>query len=146
MITPAWFENAQVPWQRNAELAKTMYQPTSCRYWLPRLVQCGDCGLSLMGTRQRSVCKKYEYRYDECKGHVPLTCGRPHTCPSRRVRADRLEAVVWQALSQLLQRPTVIPRWHQTWARAKQQPDAALAAPRAHLSPRRQRLERQDRR
>jgi hypothetical protein len=146
MITPALFDKAQVPWQRHAELAKKMSQPTSCRDWLRRLVTCGACGLSLMGTRPRSVCKTYEYLYDECKGHVPLTCGRPHTCPSRRVRADRLDAVVWQALSQLLQRPTVIPRWHQTWARARQQHDSALAAQRAHLSQRRQRLERQDQR
>src|SRR5919198_867197 len=63
--------------------------------------------------RKRSVCKKYEYLYYECKGHTPLSCGRQHTCPSRRVRADRLDAVVWHALSQLLQRPTVIPRLHQ---------------------------------
>jgi site-specific DNA recombinase len=146
IITPALFDKAQVPLQRNAELAKQMYQPTSCRYVLRRLVKCGECGLSLMGTRQRSVCKKYEYLYYECKGHVPLTCGRPHTCPSRRVRADRLDAVVWQALRQLLQRPTVIPRLHQTWARAKQQHDSALAAQRAHLSQRRQCLERQDQR
>jgi site-specific DNA recombinase len=123
-----------------------MYQPTSCRYVLRRLVQCGECGLSLMGTRQRSVCKTYESLYDECKGQAPWSCGRPHTCPSRRVRADRLDAVVWQALCQLLRRPTIIPRWHQTWAQAKQQHGSALAAQHAQLSPRRQRLEQQSQR
>ena len=123
-----------------------MYQPTSCRYLLRRLVKCGECGLSLMGTRQRSVCKKYEYLYYECKGHTPLTCGRPHTCPSRRVRADRLDTVVWHALCQLLQRPTVIPRLYQAWAQAKQQHGSALVAQQAQLSQRRQRLERQSQR
>jgi site-specific DNA recombinase len=146
IIAPELFDKAQVQLQRNAELAQKLYQPTSCRYLLRRLVKCGECGLSLMGTRQRSVCKKYEYLYYECKGHAPLTCGRPHICPSRRVRADRLDAVVWQALSQLLQRPAVIPRLHQTWARAKQQHSSALAAQRAQLSQRRQRLERQSQR
>jgi site-specific DNA recombinase len=146
IIAPELFEKAEVQLQRHALLAKKMYQPTSCRYLLRRLVKCGDCGLSLIGTRQRSVCKKYEYLYYECKGHAPLSCGRPHTCPSRRVRADRLDAVVWQALCQLLQRPTVIPRLCQTWAQAKQQHGSALAAQRAQLSQRRQRLERQSQR
>jgi site-specific DNA recombinase len=146
VIAPELFEKAQVQLQRNAALAKKMYQPTSCRYLLRRLVKCGECGLSLIGTRQRSVCKKYEYLYYECKGHAPLSCGRQHTCPSRRVRADRLDAVVWHALSQLLQRPTVIPRLHQTWAQAKQQHCSALAAQQTHLLQRRQRLERQSQR
>jgi site-specific DNA recombinase len=146
IISAELFEKAHRQLQRNAIMAKKMYQPTSCRYLLRRLVKCGECGLSLIGTRQRSVCKKYEYLYYECKGHAPLSCGRPHTCPSRRVRADRLDAVVWRALSQLLQRPTVIPRIHQTWAQAKQQHSSALAAQQTHLLQRRQRLERQSQR
>ena len=40
----------------------------------------------------------------------------------------------------------MIPRLHQTWARAKQQHGSALAVQRAHLSQRRQRLERQSQR
>jgi site-specific DNA recombinase len=146
IIAPELFEKAAVQLRRNAILAKKMYQPTSCRYLLRRLVKCGECGLSLMGTRQRSVCKKYEYLYYECKGHAPLSCGRQHTCPSRRVRADRLDAVVWHALCQLLRRPTVIPRLHQTWAQAKQQHSSALTAQHAQLSQRRQRIERQSQR
>jgi hypothetical protein len=132
--------------QRNAVLAQKMYQPTSHRYLLRRLVKCGECGLAMIGCRQRSVCKRYEYLYYECKGHAPLTCGRLHPCPSRRVRADRLDTVVWHALSQLLQRPAVIPRLHQTWVQAKQQHGSALAAQHAQLLQRRQRLERQSHR
>ena len=71
LITPALFEKAQVQWQRNAELAKKMYQPTSCRYLLRRLVKCGECGLSLMGTRQRSVCKKTSISTMSAKGTFP---------------------------------------------------------------------------
>jgi site-specific DNA recombinase len=146
LIAPELFAKAEVQLQRNAVLAKKMYQPTSCRSLLRRLAQGGACGVSVMGTRQRSVGKTDEDLYYECKGHTPRTCGRLHTCPSRRVRADRLDAVVWQALSQLLPRPTVLPRLHQTWARAKQQHDSALAAQRAHLAQHRRRLERQDQR
>jgi hypothetical protein len=62
------------------------------------------------------------------------------------VRADRLDAVVWQALSYLLQTPTVIPRLHQTWAQAEPQHGSALAAQQTQLLQRRQRLERQSQR
>jgi hypothetical protein len=68
------------------------------------------------------------------------------TCPSRRVRADRLDAVVWQALRQLLQMPTLIPHLHQSWAQAQQQHDSTLAARQTQLLQRRQRLERQSQR
>jgi site-specific DNA recombinase len=101
LISSELFEKAQVQLQRNAELARKTYQPTSRRYLLRRLVKCGECGLGMVCNRQQSVCKRYEYLSDECRGHAPLTCGRLHPCPSRRVRADRLDAVVWQALRQL---------------------------------------------
>jgi site-specific DNA recombinase len=146
IISDELFAKAQVQLQRNAELAHRRYQPTSRRYLLRRLVQCGACGLGMVCTRQRSVCKKYEYLYYECRGHAPLTCGRVGPCPSRRVRADRLDAVVWQALSHLLQTPTMIPHLHQTWAQAEQQHGAALAAQQTQLLQRRQRLERQSQR
>jgi site-specific DNA recombinase len=71
-----------------------------------------------------------------------VTCGRLHPCPSRRVRADRLDAVVWHALSHLLQTPTLIPHLHQSWAQAQQQHDSGLAAQQAQLLQRQQRLER----
>jgi site-specific DNA recombinase len=146
MISRELFEKAQVQLHRNAELARKMYQPASRRYLLRRLVKCGECGLALTCTRQLSVCHKYEYLYYECKGHTPLTCGRVQKCRSRRVRADRLDAVVWQALSQLLQRPAVIPHLHQTWAHAQQHNLDALTAQQAQLFQRQQRLERQSQR
>jgi site-specific DNA recombinase len=98
MISAELFDKAQVPWQRNAVLAHKMDQPTSRRYLLRRLVTCGECGWGMVCNRPQSVCKTYASLYSECRGHAPLTGGRLHACPSRRVRADRLEAVVWQAL------------------------------------------------
>jgi site-specific DNA recombinase len=146
IIPPEVCEKAQIQWPRHATLAQKMYQPTSHRSLLRRLVTCGECGLGMTCCRQRSVCTRDEYLYYECKGHAPLTCGRLHPCPSRRVRADRLDAVVWQALSQLLQTPEVLPHLHQTWARAEQQHWSTLAAQQAQLSQRQPRLERQNQR
>jgi hypothetical protein len=98
------------------------------------------------GLRQLSVCKKYEYLYYGCKGHEPISCGRASKCPSRRVRADRLDQVVWQALCDLLRHPDTIPQLHQSWAIAKQQSLTSLSAQQEQLLHRQQRLERQDQR
>ena len=146
IITVELFDKAQWQLRRNAATARRMYQPTSGRYLLRTLVKCGECGLGMVGIRHLSPCKKYDYLYYECAGHAPLTVGRPRQCRAKLVRAERLDAVVWQALDQLLQKPSVIPRLHQTWAEAKQQTLSGLEAQQAQLLQRRQRLERQDQR
>ena len=121
IIAPEIFDKAQLQLERNREVARKLYQPASRRYLLRTLVKCGECGLGMVGARLQSVCKKYEYLYYICKGLSPLTVGRITKCEARRVRSDRLDDAVWQALSQLLGKPDAIPRLHQTWADAKQQ-------------------------
>jgi site-specific DNA recombinase len=146
IITIELFDKAQLQLQRNAAAARKMYQPTSSRYLLRTRVKCGACGLGMVCIRQHSVCKKYQYLYYECKGRSPLSVGRLTRCEAKRVRADRLDEVVWQALCQLLRNPTMIPQLHQTWAEAKRQDLSALEAQQAQLLQRRQRIERQDQR
>jgi len=146
IISVELFDKAQQQLQRNAATARKMYQPASRRYLLRTLVKCGECGLGMVCIRQLSVCKKYEYLYYECKGHSPLSVGRTTKCNAKLVRAERLDAVVWQALDQLLHRPSVIPQLHQTWAEAKQHNLSGLEAQQAQLIQRRQRIERQDQR
>ena len=146
LITVELFEKAQRQRQRHAEAARQMYRPASRRYLLRTLVTCGECGLGMVCIRPLSVCKKYPYLYDECKGHSPLTVGRATKCDTKRVRADRLDAVVWQALCQLRRHPHVIPPRHQAWAEAIQQNLSALEAQLLPLLQRQQRIERQDQR
>ena len=137
------FEKAQLQLQRNAAVARKMYQPVSRRYLLRTLVKCGECGLGMNAAHQRSVCKKYEYLYYQCKGHSPLTCGRSTKCASRRVRADRLDAVVWNSLCELLRTPTLLPQLHQSWVQSKQHDLTALTAQHEQLLQRKRRVERQ---
>src|SRR5262249_30197441 len=94
----------------------------------------------------RSACKKYEYLYSLCKGHDPLTVARQSKRQSRRVRADRLDETVWQALTQFLHKPEVIPQRHATWAEAKQQNSSAIEPQQAQWLGRRQKIERQNQR
>jgi site-specific DNA recombinase len=146
LLAPEMFEKAQLQLARNAEAARKMYRPASRRYLLRTLVKCGECGLGMTGIRLLSVCQKYEYLYYFCKGHSPLTVGRTSQCTAKRVRADRLDDVVWQALSQWLRNPHRIPQLHESWAAAKQQNLSALEAQHSQLLQRRQRIERQDQR
>jgi site-specific DNA recombinase len=143
LITPELFDKAQLQLQRNREAAGRLYQPASGRYLLRTLVKCGECGLGLVGLRVPSQDRQSEYLYYECPGHRPLNCGRTSKCASRKVRADRLDELVWQALANLLGQPSLIPPLHQNWVAAKQQNLASLAAQQAQLTERRARLERQ---
>jgi len=146
IISVELFDKAQLQLQRNAASARKMYRPTSHRYLLRTLVQCGECGLRMVCIRQRSSRKKYEYFYYACKGYSPLSVGRTTKCHAKLVRADRLDPLVWDALEHLLHQPSVIPQLHQTWAEAKQHSLSGLEAQQAQLLQRQQRLERQDQR
>jgi site-specific DNA recombinase len=96
LISRERFDKAQRQLQRNADLSFRQYQPTSGRYLLRCLVSCGECGLRLNGSRQRVSYKHttYEYLYYACSGANPLPRGRVKPGPARRVRAERLDAVV----------------------------------------------------
>jgi site-specific DNA recombinase len=146
IISVELFDKAQRQLQRNAASARTMYRPTSHRYLLRTLVQCGECGLRMVCIRQRRSRKKHEYFYYACKGYSPLSVGRTTKCHAKLVRADRLDPLVWDALEHLLHQPSVIPQLHQTWAEAKHHSLSGLEAHQAQLLQRQQRLERQDQR
>jgi site-specific DNA recombinase len=146
MIRVELCEKAHHQLQRHAATARKMSQPASRRYVLRTLVKCGACGLRMVCIRQWSVCKKYAYLSDECKGHAPLTVGRTAKCTAKLVRADRLDVVVWQALCQVLHNPHLIPQLHQTWVEATQHTFSGFEAQHAQLVQRRQRLERQEQR
>ena len=147
IISPELFEKAQLQLQRNAEVARKMYPPASRRYLLRSLVKCGACGLGMRAAHQRSGRKqKYDYLYYDCQGHSPLTCGRVTKCPSRRMRAEQLDTLVWDSLRELLQTPTLLPQLHQAWAQSKQQDLTALTTQQTQVRQRHQRLERQSQR
>jgi site-specific DNA recombinase len=100
MLAAELFADAQVPWPREAALARTTSPPTARRDSRRRLVTGGAWGVGMGCRRPQRVGKKYAELDDEGRGHAPLTCGRLPPCPARRGRADRLEAVVWPARSQ----------------------------------------------
>ena len=146
IITPELFEKAQLQLRRDAEAARKRYQPSSRRYLLRTLVKCGECGLGCVCITAKGKTSLTHYLYYEGKGHCPATCGRMTKCPSRLVRADRLDTLVWSSLCELLNAPNVIPTLHHTRAQSKHHDLTALSAQQIQLGQRRQRLEQQTQR
>ena len=83
-------------------------------------MRCGLCQLHMQAARQLSVCKRYEYLYYCCAGKDAVTVGRVEPCPSRRVRADRLDTLVWTLVRELLQDPQVILQEYTLWQQVQQ--------------------------
>jgi len=143
LISAETFAQAQEQLKHNQAKARRAYQPTSQRYLLRTLVRCGQCQLHMQAARQLSVCKRYEYLYYCCAGKDPVTVGRVERCPSRRVRADRLDVLVWTLVRELLQDPQVILQAYALWQHVQQGQHGQFQEQLDRINVQRQHLERQ---
>lgn len=143
IISEETFAQAQEQLKHNQATARRAYQPTSQRYLLRTLVRCGQCQLHMQAARQLSVCKRYEYLYYCCAGKDPVTVGRVERCPSRRVRADRLDVLVWTLVRELLQDPQVILQEYALWQHVQQGQHGQFQEQLDRINLQRQHLERQ---
>jgi site-specific DNA recombinase len=143
IISAETFAKAQEQLKQNQANACRAYQPASQRYLLRTLVRCGQCQLHMQAGHQLSVCKRYEYLYYCCAGKDPVTVGRVERCPSRRVRADRLDALVWSLVRELLQDPQVILQEYALWQHVQQGQQGQLQEQLDRIDTQRQHLERQ---
>lgn len=114
IISEETFEKAHLQLVENRRQAERFYRRASHRYLLRTRVCCGICGLQMCGRHQQSSAKR-DYLYYVCNGQHPLTVGRVHRCTSRHVRADRLDALVWTALCELLQQPEALYQEYQLY-------------------------------
>jgi site-specific DNA recombinase len=73
-------------------------------YLLRGLLLCSACGRTMWG-RGVDFGTPYERRYYGCNGHDRLAPRFAHRCPSRPVRAEDVEQVVWEDLAHWLQEP-----------------------------------------
>ena len=106
IVSPELHEQAAEQLRRNRWHAS---RNTRFAYLLRGLVRCGACGLRMDGLVQHSrpnpTGVRYHYPYYVCKGRSPLTTGRLEACQARRVRADRLDQVVWDHMRDLILEP-----------------------------------------
>ncbi len=78
-------------------------------HWLMRgLVKCGHCGVSVSCHKMRGRNGAFHHYY-YCHNHDPLRAGGEHRrCPERNIRADELDAFVFDQVRAAMLRPDVL--------------------------------------
>jgi site-specific DNA recombinase len=107
IIDEGMYEKAQLQLRRNGKHSKRNNKRHP--YLLRGLVRCGICGLAMSGYVNDGIGK---YVYYRCNGKIPARAGQK-ICPSRMVRSERLDRVVWEAVVKLLKQPEVIKEYFQ---------------------------------
>src|SRR4051812_36523971 len=72
---------------------------------IPRLMTCATCGLAMFGRTYAARGKQPERRYYQCHGKDCILSARPAACPSRNIKAEEIEAAVWDHVAGLLASP-----------------------------------------
>ena len=97
------WDRAQAQLARNAALS--FRNNTKHNYLLRCLMTCATCGLALFGRTYAARGKQPERRYYQCHGKDCILSARPAACPSRNVKAEEIEAAVWDHVAGLLASP-----------------------------------------
>jgi site-specific DNA recombinase len=103
--------------------------------WILRgLVKCGTCGVGVNCHKMRGRNGTW-HRYYYCRNHDPIRAGGPDKrCPERNIRADALDAFVFEQIRGALLRPSVLLAGeHAVAARTATPDDELLAAELARL-------------
>jgi site-specific DNA recombinase len=100
------FEAAQRVSYDNSQWSPRRTEPN---HWLLRgLVKCGHCGVSVSCHKMRGRNGAFHYYY-YCRNHDPLRAGGDQRrCPERNVRADELDAFVFDQVRATMLRPDVL--------------------------------------
>src|SRR3954469_17369230 len=69
------------------------------------LLTCEVCGLAMYGVTRPATATKPERQYYECRGKDCVLSARTAACPSRHVKAEEIEPVVWNYVASLLADP-----------------------------------------
>ena len=100
------FEAAQRVSYDNSKWSPRRTEPN---HWLLRgLVKCGHCGVSVSCHKMRGRNGTFHYYY-YCHNHDPLRAGGEHRrCPERNIRANELDAFVFDQVRATMLRPDVL--------------------------------------
>ena len=106
IVDPSTFDKAQIRLRENS-----LWADRNCKrfYLLRGLVRCEICGHSYSGYAAHST-RHGEIRYYRCnvngsRGNLPFK-----SCDSPSVRADLLEGLVWQQVSEFVRNPETVKR------------------------------------
>jgi site-specific DNA recombinase len=118
IIDQQTFQKAQQQLNYNQQNASRSYTANSGRYLLRRRVKCGECGLSMFASRQKSG--HSEYLYYICNAHKdPAKRPNKVKCPSKHIRAEQLDEVVWETIKALIEHPQALQKEYELWQRVQ---------------------------
>src|SRR5215213_11233889 len=103
LIEQEIWDRAQAQIARNAALS--FRNNTRHSYLLRCLLTCEACGLAMYGVTRPATATKPERQYYECHGKDCVLSARTAACPSRYVKAEEIEPVVWDHVAGLLADP-----------------------------------------
>jgi site-specific DNA recombinase len=126
IISEAVFAAAQAVTRDNSIFSPRHSTPG---LWLLRgLVVCGPCGVRAHVHQSRST-NGHANRYYDCSNHDPFRAGGPdRRCTERQVRADELDAFVFDQVRKVLLRPEVLMAGEAALAGKTKLPDDELCA------------------
>ena len=113
--------------------------PATTRKWSPRnaepgawllrsLIRCGSCSVGVNCHKMRGR-NGASHRYYYCRNHDPLRAGgQDRRCPERNIRADELDAFVFEQVRDALLRPDVLLAGEHAVATRAPAPDDELLA------------------
>src|SRR3954451_23189632 len=103
LVDQEMWDRAQAQLARNAALSFRNNARHS--YLLRCLLTCEVCGLAMYGVTRPATATKPERQYYECRGKDCVLSARTAACPSRHVKAEEIEPVVWNYVASLLADP-----------------------------------------
>jgi site-specific DNA recombinase len=103
IIDEETYQRAQSQLARNSHLS--FRHNTHHSYLLRCLLKCGLCGLNMFGRTYAATATLPAHRYYNCKGKDLIGSGRAERCPQRTIKADEVEAVVWNHIVEVLSHP-----------------------------------------
>ncbi|MGH8975080.1 MAG: recombinase family protein [Acidimicrobiia bacterium] len=125
IVAEVTFEAAQRAARENSAFSPRRTEPDT--FLLRRLVRCGHCGVKLACHRAQ---RDYGLaRYYLCPHHDPVRAGgEDRRCPERRIRADELDAFVFDQVRELLARPDLLAAGEAAVSAQQPTPDDELVA------------------
>jgi site-specific DNA recombinase len=115
-------------------------------YLLRCLLTCRTCGLAMFGVTHHATDRQPEHRYYQCHGKDCVVRDRDRRCPRRAVKAEELEAAVWEHVKQLLNDPATLLAQFEALARRADEDAADSRAAEQKWAARLRQLDREERR
>ena len=125
IVTDDTFEAVQSAARENSAFSPRRTDPDS--FLLRRMVRCGRCGVKL--ACHRATREAGTARYYQCPHHDPVRSGgEDRRCSERRIRADELDAFVFDEVANLLACPSLLTAGEAAVAERAPIPDDDLLA------------------